>query len=48
MLEAEQRHAQADVESNTILSHHLKNIMPEVKGSIETFLEDGTVDEHLH
>jgi signal transduction histidine kinase len=47
-LEAQLRHAQADVESNSILDHHLKNIMAEVKGSIETFLEDRTADEHLH
>ena len=46
--ETEVRHARADVESDSILNHHLKNIMAEVKGSIETFLEDGTADDLLH
>ena len=46
--ETEVRHARADVESDSILNHHLKNIMAEVKGSIETFLEDGTTDDLLH
>ena len=46
-LEAELRHAQADIESDSILNHHLKNIMAEVKGCIETFLEDDTTDELL-
>ena len=46
-LQAELRHAQADVESDSILNHHLKNIVAEVKGCIETFLEDGTADELL-
>ena len=48
LLEAELRHARAYVESDSILNHHLKNIMAEVKGSIETFLEDGTANELLH
>ena len=46
--ETEVRHARADVESDSILNQHLKNIMAEVKGSIETFLDDGTADELLH
>jgi hypothetical protein len=47
-LDAELRHAQAGLESDHLVNHHLGSVLADVKGCILLFLDDRSADEYLH